>query len=190
MTIGEYLTVFMSIIIGLAVADLAFSLHRLLRRGRAIRWDWLMPALALVVLCLILNVWWGIFHWYKPLQQITFVAFLPDVALVLTLFLLSAAVLPDERLEDGASLRAIYMDERRHIWWCFAAYLFMVMVKATLTLHERGRLDEWLNFQWENTLFFLAAIGLGFSRRAWMHGLVLAAWFVAIAVGWFGAVLR
>lgn len=50
MTIGESLIVFMSIIIGLAVADLAFSLHRLLRRGRAIRWDWLMPALALVVL--------------------------------------------------------------------------------------------------------------------------------------------
>lgn len=190
MTIGEYLIVFMSIIIGLAVADLAFSLHRLLRRGAAIRWDWLMPVLALVVLCLILNVWWGIFNWYKALTEITFVGFLPDVFLVLALFLLSAAALPDERLDNGASLRAIYMGERRHIWWCFAAYLFMVMAKGTLLLNERGLLDQWLSYQWENTLFFLAAISLGFTPRVWMHGVVLGAWLVAIGVGWFGAVLR
>ena len=53
-----------------------------------------------------------------------------------------------------------------------------------------GLLGGWLSYQWENTLFLLAAIGLGFTRRAWLRGLVIGVWFVAIGIGWFSAVLR
>lgn len=58
-----------------------------------------------------------------------------------------------------------------------------------MLLHERGLLGQWLSFQWENSLFFLAAIGLGFTRAV-LHGLVIGARFVAIGLGWLGAVLR
>ena len=46
----EYITVLASIVVGLAIADLATSAHRLLRAGGRVRWDWIAPTAALLML--------------------------------------------------------------------------------------------------------------------------------------------
>ena len=46
----EYLLLFQCIILGLAVGDLARSLHRLLTAGARVKWDWLAPLAALMIL--------------------------------------------------------------------------------------------------------------------------------------------
>jgi H+/Cl- antiporter ClcA len=56
----EYLLALVSILIGLAVADLSSSLHRLLRARRRVRWDWLPLAGAFLVILLILEFWWNL----------------------------------------------------------------------------------------------------------------------------------
>jgi len=50
MTIGEYITIFAAILVGLAVTDIALSFCRLQRAGRTVKWDWLSPIMALIVL--------------------------------------------------------------------------------------------------------------------------------------------
>ena len=44
MSVANYVSVFSAIIIGLAVADLATSFHKLMRNRDRVRWDWLIFA--------------------------------------------------------------------------------------------------------------------------------------------------
>ncbi len=46
----EYITALVSVVVGLAIADMATSLHRLLRNRRRVRWDWVAPLAAVVIL--------------------------------------------------------------------------------------------------------------------------------------------
>jgi hypothetical protein len=50
MTASEYVAAFASIILALAVTDLATSMHRLLRARKRVRWHWLPLAVALLIL--------------------------------------------------------------------------------------------------------------------------------------------
>ena len=59
-------------LVGLAVADLSLSMHRLIRAGRSIKWDWITPVLAFVTLCYILNLWWGFYFDYSKLESLQF----------------------------------------------------------------------------------------------------------------------
>jgi hypothetical protein len=66
MSIAEYVAGFVSIMIGLALADLATSLQRLLRGGAKVRWDLLTPATALLVIASVISVWWQMFSASMP----------------------------------------------------------------------------------------------------------------------------
>lgn len=113
MTFGDYVGVFVSIILGIAVSDLMMSAHRLFRARRRVEWHWVSPLLALYMLLQVIATWWATFNWYRKLAEFTIGAFLPDVAMFVVLFLATAAVLPDEIPEGRFSLRKYYF--RRHL---------------------------------------------------------------------------
>ncbi|MEO0907932.1 MAG: hypothetical protein AAFY07_10430, partial [Pseudomonadota bacterium] len=92
MEVGEYLIVFAAILVGLALADLSLSLHRLMRQGRVIKWHPIVPLTGFIVLCLILNLWWGLYRDFAGVDEIRLLEFLPTVFTVLVLFLLAATV--------------------------------------------------------------------------------------------------
>jgi hypothetical protein len=96
MSVWEYISVFILIIVGLAVADLLISFHRLLRVDARVHWYRPVPFLALYLLLVIVNFWWGSFHWFAHVRSISMAAFLPTLMAAIALFLLTAAVLPDE----------------------------------------------------------------------------------------------
>ncbi|HEX8385302.1 MAG TPA: hypothetical protein VF576_03905 [Rubricoccaceae bacterium] len=118
----EYLVTFVSIVVGLAVGDLATSLHRLIRAGRAVRWDWLPLATAALATLLILNAWWGFYRVGARTDYTVFGEFLPVAAPFAVLFLLASAALPDEVGPEGLDLRAFYDANRRYFWGLMAAY--------------------------------------------------------------------
>lgn len=191
MAVGEYLILFAAILIGLAVADLSMSLHKLLRKGRSIRWEPIVPVLGFVVLCLILNLWWGLYRGFSQTTETTFVEFLPTVFMLLALFLLSAAVFPDEKLEDGASLKDFYLDTRKQIWGLFAFYLAMVMVNINLTGIEQGwTLTEFANNNLGNAVGVLGSLVLMWSKRMILHWAMVAFWFYGIFGVWLNARLE
>src|SRR5262245_3455454 len=107
MTPFAYSLVLVTIIIGLAIADILASLHRLLRARRQTRWDWRPLAAALLVLLTILQFWWGFYRLGQIELWSRYGAFLLLMLQLILMFLLACAALPDE-VRDRLDLATYY----------------------------------------------------------------------------------
>jgi hypothetical protein len=136
----EYALGLFAVLIGLAIADVANSLHRLLRSPAPVRWDPLALLAALYAVCMAVGMWfdlWGVRNFAATRH---FFFYLSLVAEFFVLFLLAAASLPDEAAE-GRDLRAHYERNRRYFWALVALFqlsylgngLFFV---GTMLLHQ------------------------------------------------------
>ena len=183
MTPFEYLLLFVAVILGLAVADVATSLHRLLAAGSRVKWDWLAPLAALVAFLKIVTQWWYWFGAERLAGGLTYEMFLAVLASVVVLFLLSAAALPDDFGAGAVDLRAQYLAVSRRYWLLFALHWTLatgVSIWAQ-AVAGRARLDL-LSANW---LVGPAALLLVFIRNRWVHTVAL----VAFAIVYFGQFL-
>jgi hypothetical protein len=174
---------FVSIVVGLALADMAHSLHRLLRAGRRVRWDFLTPMTALLVTASVVNVWWTADLVFG--KALTLAAFLPNLASLAALFLLASATLPDEVPAGGLSLRNYYLDNRRYFWGLFILWVLALVINEAMTSAAQGRKgDEILRAVGPN-LPFLPLFGLlMWIRRPWFHTVTLAFCLVVVVGSW------
>ncbi len=124
----EYLLALVSILIGLAVADLSGSLHRLLRARQRVRWDWLPLAAALLVMMLILEFWWIFYGIVTSLAWTRYSALLVFAASLVCMFLLASATLPDEVPEEGMDLTQYYRENGRYFWGLFGLFVLLMIV--------------------------------------------------------------
>lgn len=175
MSITEFALGFAAIILGLGVADLMVSLHRLLRARARVRWDWLALSFAGLLLLISIHLWWFIYFWFRALESVSFVEFLPNMLLLCVSFLMMAAALPDEVAEEGVVLRDAYMANRAHPWLLVAAWMALNAVIQTL---ENIRLREFLP-SYPSEMFLLAtcaglAIACARSTRVWLHAGAIA----------------
>lgn len=114
-TAFEYAMGLFSVLIGLAVVDVATSFHRLARFRRSIKWDPLTLIVALYTLCMAVYMWfdlWGVRHFEAARG---FFVYLSLVALFFVLYLAAAASLPDEA-DATTNLRDYYDGNRRYFW--------------------------------------------------------------------------
>src|SRR5262245_65925483 len=95
MTPFEYLLILVSIEIGLAVADISTSLHRLLRSRHQVRWHWLPLAAALLVVLVILQFWWAFYRFGQTEVWSRYGAFLLLMLQLVLMFLLASAAVPE-----------------------------------------------------------------------------------------------
>ena len=124
----EYLLIFAAIILGLAVTDLATSLHRMLGAWKRVRWDWLAPMAAILALLVIVVQWWT---WYGASALAggsTFEQYLLIVISTVLLFLMAAAALPDESSSEVIDLRQHYESVSRRYWLVFTIHWLLVQV--------------------------------------------------------------
>lgn len=124
----EYLLIFAAIILGLAVTDLATSLHRLLGAKQRVKWDWLAALAAVLALLVILVHWWT---WYSATtlaSGFTFEQYLLVIVSTVLLFLMAAAALPDETPEGIIDLRLHYRLVSRRYWVLFTAHWILVQI--------------------------------------------------------------
>lgn len=123
MSISDFLLAFVGIIIGVGVADLLTSLHRLLRAGRKVRWHWATPTLAALMLLVTLAVWFRSFVSLSDIRSETIAEFLPIFVVLVFSFLMMAAALPDEIPDSGIDLKRFYFSSRVHLWSLMSATL-------------------------------------------------------------------
>src|SRR5882757_2839254 len=116
MSVIEYVSVFVSIVLGLAIAELGTGFHKLMRARQRVRWDWMSLALAFVMLLEIVQFWWLSHDWYLRAPELRLVEFLPNLLLFLLIYLMAAAVLPDEVPEQGLDLRQFYVETAPYFW--------------------------------------------------------------------------
>jgi hypothetical protein len=183
----EYALGIFAVLIGLAVADIASSLHRLLRNKTQVRWDPLALLAALYALCMAVYMWfdiWGVRHFDATRH---FFFYLCLVAELFILYLIAAASLPDET--GQTDLRAYYAGNRCHFW--SLVVLFQFLYCAFGVYFSRGEpadlpsgLVLWMWIQMTAPLIISLALLAMKSRAA--HCLGLLALF-AIMVLHYGA---
>jgi hypothetical protein len=183
MVTPEHVANFVSIVVGLALADVAHSLHRLLRAGPRVRWDVLAPMAALLVTASVVNTWWTANLVFA--KALTFAGFLPNLASLLTLFLLASATLPDEVPEAGLDLRAYYLGARTYFWGLFILWVCALVFNEALASALNGRTaGEILRAVAGNLAFLPVFALLMWSRRAWVHAVALAFCLVVVVGSW------
>jgi hypothetical protein len=182
MSVWEYVSVFISIIISLAAADLLISFHRLLRVDARVKWYWLVPFVALYALLVVVNFWWGCFHWFSQLSSISMVEFLPALLAATALFLVTAAVLPDEVPEEGLDLKSWYLRNASHIWTlAFIALSMVILMDAKGQFASGNAAWNFIKSEWENWLTLVAFVTMIFTKRLRLHELLVVATFVDMA---------
>lgn len=131
----SYLSVVLSIILGLGLTQVLTAFGRLIRHRERVRIDWLPLLWAGVLLIVFVQVWWSMFG-LRAYRDWTFVAFGIVLAQTATLYVMAAVVLPEQVEESGVDLRAYY--ERHHRWFFgfFLATLVISVAKdVILTRH-------------------------------------------------------
>src|SRR5687768_12025454 len=174
----EYLAAFVTILLAIAVGDLANSVHRLLRARRRVIWDPLPLVAALWVLLVLLTMFFAIWGW-TDLTNITFYELLWKIAPLFLYFLAASAILPDDVPNEGLNLRLFYLSERR--------YFLPVLMLGFGIDNAAGFAEGWSFFSTNPGAVwfyvgttFAALLSLGamlWRAERWVHWLALAVLF-------------
>jgi hypothetical protein len=178
----EYITVLVSIVVGLAIADLATSAHRLLRAGGRVRWDWIAPTAALLMLLELFNLWW---KWHG-FTGTTLGQVVPYFATLLLLFLSASAALPDEVPAEGLDLREFFHENRRYFWSVYTAYVASwIGLRSVQASMEGVPIHQIIADKSIDYLTIGIYFGLIFVRRPIFSGIALASTLVWLIYDWW-----
>jgi hypothetical protein len=174
----EYITAIVAVMIGLAIADMATSLHRLLRHRKVVRWDWVAPVAALMILAELFNLWW---QWHgftgKTIGEVV-----PYFAELILIYLAACITLPDEVPANGIDLGHYFDENRTYFWFVYPAYVAVFMgLKAISGLQHGRTASELWSENYIDYLWIVVGFGMIFVRQRWISGLLLLAtlvWFV------------
>ena len=129
----EYITALVAVVIGLAIADLASSLHRLLRHRKVVRWDWVSPLSALLVLAELFNLWWR----WRGFEGTTTAEVLPYFVALILIYLTASITLPDEVPAEGLDLGRYFDENRSYFWFVYACYVTVIITLMSIrSLHQ------------------------------------------------------
>ncbi len=158
----EYLSVLISVIVGLGLSHLLTSAARLIQRRRQVH-VYAPTLLWMATLFIVqIQIWWVAYDERTELQW-TFFSFLGSLVIPVIGYLLCYVLVPD--LEgEVVDLRASYHQNRA---WFFGLVVVALLVSFGKDLPSGGILLD------TNTMFRVVFIGLGlvaiFVRREWFH---------------------
>lgn len=98
---------------------MATSLHKLLRNRRQVRWDWVAPLAALVILVELFNLWWS----WRNFTGNSLADVAPYFLVMVLLFLTASAALPDEVPEEGIDLGRYFDENRGYFLSLYGTYI-------------------------------------------------------------------
>ena len=178
----SYLSVLLSIVLGLAITQVLQGLGRILQERARTRMYWPAIAWAVLLLVIFVQTWWAMFG-LRNVAHWSFAAFAVVILHVTVLYLLAALVLPDPGREGEIDLRANY--------YAHARAFFSVAVAATVVSLMKDLVLTGGLPRVENTgfhlFFMLVGIASASTQREWFHKLQTAA--MACAFGLYIALL-
>jgi len=124
----NYLAILLSLIIGLAMAQVLTGLGRLIQARARVVLYWPSVVWAVLFLVVLIESWWSLFR-MRDVQNWNFFAFLLVVAHPVGLYLICALLLPDPSefsAERPVDLRANYFDHRR---WFYALVIAVSLAR-------------------------------------------------------------
>lgn len=131
-----YLSVIISVILGLSITQLLQGIGQVINARDRVRMYW--PALGWAVLLLLIDAqaWWAMFG-YRYRHNWTFVQFTIVLLEAIMLYLLAAIVLPNIPNEGEIDLRSNYF---RHAGWFFGSLVVLLLDSLLKTVVISGGL--------------------------------------------------
>lgn len=131
-----------SVILALALTQLANSFQLLLRRGRRVRWS-VEPILQTILIVMILVFVW-VDQWHdRDISSVTVAQSILQVLKLLAVYVVAAAVLPEPAGEEQIDLRKHYMDSRGVTYGAllagillFTAYRFLFYAPGHVPIND------------------------------------------------------
>jgi hypothetical protein len=175
-----YLSVLLSIIIGLGVTQLLTAFGRVIRHRDRVRVDWLPLLWVVVLLVVFVQVWWSMFG-LRNYNGWTFGSFLIILAQTSALYLMAAVLLPEQIDAESIDLAAHYERQRRWFFSFLVAALLISLVKDRVM---NGRWPTGLNFTFHMIVMALALSAIFIRHRRYQEfaGIVGAGIFATYIV--------
>lgn len=161
MTPFDYLSVLISIVLGLSITQLLGGFAGMVRaRGRT-TWYWPLPVQMTALFLINVQVWWALFG-LRGMEHWTFAGFFVILLQPVTLYMMSAFITPDP-VADGARLdqRDFYFREKNWFFGVTIAALLVSLTKDTLVLRGPIGLPDLVA---HGVFLTMAAIGLLSNR--------------------------
>ena len=172
----EYITALVAVVIGLAVADLASSTHRLLRNRKIVRWDWVSPLAALLILAELFNLWWR----WRGFSGTTTGEVVPYFLALILIYFAASITLPDEVPAEGIDLARYFDENRSYFWLVYASYVALLIALISIRDLQHGHSASDLLFRYYfDYPWLIAAYAMIFVRKRWISGVVMLA-----SLGW------
>ena len=172
----SYLSVLLSIIIGLGLTQVLTAMGRIIRHRDRVRADWLPLLWAAVLLVVYVQVWWAMFG-LRHVPEWTFAMFIVVLAQAATLYLMAAVALPEQVEDQHIDLSEYYNRQHRWFFGFFVATLVVSVIKDVVI---NGSVPAPVNLGFH---IFLAAASVSaiVVRRRRYHEVVGVASAVAFA---------
>ena len=166
----SYLSVLLSIVLGLAITQVLQGIRGLILTRAKVKLY--LPTVIWAGLALLIAIqgWWANFS-MRTHANWTFVTLLVIVLQAISVYMAAALVLPDVTGEALIDLRDHYFAHRS---WFFGAVLASLVFSAAKDLALAGRLPGRINLGF-HVFFALAVILAAITRREWFHKLLAPA---------------
>jgi hypothetical protein len=152
----SYLSVLLSIILGLGLTQLLTATGRMIRHRDRVKVHWLPLLWAGVLLLIYVQVWWSMYG-LRLRREWTFLGFVTVLAQTATLYVMAAVALPEQIDEAGVDLGEYF--DRNHRWF-FAFFLVTLAVSIAKDVILGGRLPDATNLIFHGVLATGCVIGL------------------------------
>lgn len=149
-----YLATFISLILGLAVANVLRHVGSLLKRGASADWYWIHTSWTVGLFLALAGEWWLLLQWER-VGSITFFAYLTMLIKPSILFVGSELLFPDTADKGTVDLRVHFFQVRRR--------LFLVMLLVPFADVLDTLLKGWQHFRdlgWFYPVSMLGALGV------------------------------
>ena len=173
-----YLSVLVSIVLGLAITQVLLGFRGLILTRAKVKLYTPSLIWALIALLAPIQAWWADFAMRRQLNW-TFLALLVIMLQAISIYMVAALVLPDISGEHIVDLRHHFFAHRS---WFFGAllggFVFSLLKDLALHGHLPNRIDSAFQF-----IFCAAAILAAVTRREWVHKLLAPALGLRIYIG-------
>lgn len=176
MGLWEFTFALSAVILGLALTNIAATIHKLLLAGKKVRWAPEPILLTAIVLLVIVSVWLG--EWFhRDVTSVTIGQMLLQVAKLLVLYVAAASCLPEPEGNETLDLRS-YFDRTRLL--SFGALILSYFLFQFYFAIDQGWPERWTLSKVSDWFLFPALYGLLIIvRRRWLD---ISALSLAIAV--------
>jgi hypothetical protein len=178
----EYLLGLVSVLVGVALSNLATSTHTLIIERHRVKWDWLSPMVGGLATLSIIRFWWKFYQLGQSDAWENFGSFLFLLLQLFQLTLLASCALPDE--SSDLDLRAYYARQSRYFWLLSSSYVLgaiflnALAVGGNWTAMHLGGLAT-------NLLFIAMSLLLGLFPSRRFHEFAVPLTFVYLLISFY-----